>query len=468
MKKKLLCMALAAALLLAGCGAGNGTETTASAGETLPAGDYTEGTVHGVRFTWGGTADKADPEAVAWQDEINAAYTARTGNQRVNEAYSYDLKLMFAEVEDDNLPTIFVVPNDEAQKLIENGFSRDIQALLDERDWDQSAWNSAYTADLRDENGHLNGIPYQVKARGLLCKKALFREAGLINDAGEITYPTSWDEVLDMAQVIREKTSAGGYAMDLYDRQGGKDFVNLAWNYGAEPCLNGDTANLDTAEMRSALSFYSTLGNSGVLKINPCMTSESYLVQTVLYGESAMALTSGEFPEDYTGDPDDFALVPVPEGPTGNAIVTNAYSYWFSPKATDDQVRAALDFLEMYGTAPVWNEDQQATVRRDAEEQVRTLGMYLPTVSVFTGQRRTQELTVQAEYDDKIADGYRPYVEACREEDRLRQEASPMSRDMYNLLLTILQEICTDPNKDMDGMLVQAQSDYQAILEMNP
>ena len=42
-----------------------------------------------------------------------------------------------------------------------------------------------------------------------------------------------------------------------------------------------------------------------------------------------------------------------------------------------------------------------------------------------------------------------------------------MSRDMYNLLLTILQEICTDPNKDMDGMLVQAQSDYQAILEMN-
>ncbi|MBQ9168007.1 MAG: hypothetical protein IJX67_06325, partial [Oscillospiraceae bacterium] len=133
MKKKCVSVFLSMLLLmsaLTGCGdEKNVTEVT------VPDGEFAEGSVHGQVFTWAGTADIADLDAVEAQERVNSEYTDRTGNVRVNMVFTYDPVLMYALLEGDLMPTVYEIPNSDAQKLIANGYSRDIQALLDERGW---------------------------------------------------------------------------------------------------------------------------------------------------------------------------------------------------------------------------------------------------------------------------------------------------------------------------------------------
>ena len=469
MKKKCVSVFLSMLLLmsaLTGCGdEKNVTEVT------VPDGEFAEGSVHGQVFTWAGTADIADLDAVEAQERINSEYADRTGNVRVNMAFTYDPVLMYALLEGDLMPTVYEIPNSDAQKLIANGYSRDIQALLDERGWTSDMWVDGYVEQVTDENGHMHGMPSGASTRALFCNVAIFEEAGLVDEQGDLIFPETWDELVDMAILITQKTGKIGFSLSLYDDEAMRDFVNTAWNYGAVPSVaNGDgtfTSNLNSAEMLGAAQVYARLGRSNVLRINPCMSDTDYCAESVAYGKSAMCITEGRVPTELEVTSEGYAMAPVPAGPEGNQMLVEATSYWFSPEATDDEIRAALDFIEMYGTAPVWSDDQYEVLKTDAQTQMKYTGVYLPGFCVFTGERKEKELEAKEEFDEYISSYYRPFVEACKDESRYHLEEAVDPADLYDVLLDPLQEIVTDDKADIQKWLDKADSDFQAFLDYN-
>lgn len=450
--------------LFTGCG-----ETKLVTDVELPEGDFTEGSVHGQVFTWAGTADIAYADEVEAQEKVNNAYSERTGNVRVNVAFTYDAQLLFALVEGNTLPTVFEIPCSEAQQLIENGYSRDIQDLLDERGWTRDLWVSDYADLVTDENGHMHGMPKTVTTRVLFCNVALFEQAGLVDDNGDLIYPKTWDELVETAYLIREKTGANGFALSLYDEDAMRDVINTAWNYGADPSVdNGDgtfTSNLNSPEMLEAVQMYTNLGRSDVVKINPNLSDTDYCTQSVAYGESAMCISDGVIPVDMEVTSEGYAMFPVPEGPVDNKILVEATTYWFSPKATDDQIRAALDFIEMYGTAPVWSEDQHEAMREDARTQIAKTGVYLPGICPFTGTRKEEAEKVTEEFADSISSYYQVFVEACKDESRYRLEEDGDPFNLYGTLVDALQEAITDTKADVQYWLDKANKEYQDLLD---
>ena len=466
MKKSISIVLLFAMLLglMTGCG-----KTKTVTDVELPEGEFTEGSVHGQVFTWAGTADIAFQEQVDAQNRINAEYSERTGNVRVNLAFTYDLELIVALKEGNTMPTVFEAPNSDAQKLIKNGYSRDIQALLDERGWTSDMWVSQYAEQLMDKNGHMHGIPKSVSTRALFCNVAIFEEAGLVDAAGNLMYPKTWDELVDAAYLIREKTGKNGFALSLYDEVAMRDYVNTAWNYGADPSVNnGDgtfTAEVNSPEMLAATQMYAKLGRSDVAKINPNLSDSKFCTQSVAYGESAMCITDGRIPVEMEVTSEGYAMYPVPAGPADNKILVAGNAYWFSPTATDDEVRAALDFIEMYGIAPVWSEDQHEALREEARNQIATTGVYLHGISVFTGERREKALEAAKEFDDSVSKYYRVFVDSCQDESRYRFEEEGDPFNLYGTLVDPLQEAVTDMKADIQYWLDQADEQYQAFLD---
>lgn len=474
MKKKVISIFLAAAVLTGlmwGCGreeAPESSQTTGSTAETIT-GTGDEGSVTGVTFIWGGTADTYDEKAVEEEDRINAEYTQRTGNVRQNMAFSYDSRFIWAQIEGDALPTVFIVPYDDAQTLIKNASSRNIQKLLDERGWTRDLWNSELVEFVSDENGDMHGLPYSISGRALLCNVNVMEEAGMLDENGNPICPETWEDLVDMAIAIRQKTGKNGLAMCCNDRQGAKDFINITWNYGAELyVINEDgtyTSQLNHPGVVTATELFRELVQNDAINGNVFMNQSADCIRSVAVGESAMCFSDGELPTEYEPDAnmDDFVILPLPEGPDGNEILAGGYCYWFDPNATDDEIRAVLDFIEMYGASPVWNEDQYTVACAEAEAQIEEYGRYLPQTNVFTEAYQKDYQKVLDQYDEYVEDQYWAYYEACSDPARLRLELSEQL-DMYRFLLTAVQELSVNPKADIQEYLDTSSANFQEVL----
>ena len=194
MKKiNLLCLILALVMvigLFAGCGAEKPADTTAAPvadddGTPAPVvddKDYKKGTVHGVTWTSGGTADKADPTAAMRQDERNALYFLETGNTRECVPFSYNYDTVGALFEGGQMPAVFSVAATEPVRLVDAGWGRDISACVEAVGINLDDFNQAVLETYKDENGGVYGLPYTAYSMCLVVNAALYREAGLVDE----------------------------------------------------------------------------------------------------------------------------------------------------------------------------------------------------------------------------------------------------------------------------------------------
>ena len=171
MKKiNLLCLILALVMvigLFAGCGSEKPADTTAAPvadddGTPAPVvddKDYKYGSVHGITWTWGGTADKADLTAVQREEERNAMYYLDTGNTRECVPFTYNYDTVGALFEGGQMPTIFNVAATEPQRLIMNGWGRDITACVEAVGINLADFNQGILETYMDEEGKLYGLP---------------------------------------------------------------------------------------------------------------------------------------------------------------------------------------------------------------------------------------------------------------------------------------------------------------------
>ena len=416
-------------------------------------------------------------DEIALHEGYRDAFNASHPNVEIVPAYyKYATDTFVPLAESGNLPTIFDTWYTEPQKIINNGFARDITDILEERGW-LDAINPSIRELLSDADGKVYGIPRDGYALGLMCNVNLFEQAGLANDDGSIDYPKTWEELAETAKKIKDETGAAGLCLLAKDNGGGWHFSNIAWAFGADLTKdNGDgtfTSNLNTPEAIAAMEYVKSLKwEYDVLTSDP--TNEDWGTGFTALGTDGAAMYIGANdavmqPTYANGLPaDKLALIPIPAGPGGQYSLFGGTPYMFSPTATDAEVNAALDYLIVMGKAPVMSEEALEGMVADAEYRVANGIPVIKRFPAWTNQELIDaENKIAEEFSNTNPLLFDAYFEATTKDGNLRNEEPGLTQDMYAELTKVLQAVLTDKNADVATLMETANSNYQQILDTN-
>ena len=497
-KRKVLSLILVSTMIistLAGCGNGDSAGSSAPATEETnnaaadsatddnaaddnavansAADDSASGGESGS-ITLGIWPEDTETEAIATHTDyyVPAFNEMHPDVEAVPAYYKYAPDTYVAMATAGNAPTVFESWYTEPEKLIRNGLVKDITDVLNERGWVDSM-SPAIRDLLSDDNGRIYGVPRDAYSLGLMINVKLFTDAGLVNDDGSVKYPTTWEEVYEDSKIIREKTGEAGFCMQASDGGGGWHWSNIAWNYGATLCFANEdgtyTSNLNSPEAVAAMEWVQKMITDKCVTDDPTQENWGTGFDRIGTNTAAMYIAANDAVDQpsYRGmNPDEFFLAPMPAGPGGHFTLMGGTPYFFSPDATDDEVRWALDYLEVMGKSPEVSDAARDGWTADAEYRVEKGIPVIPTFPAWVGAVVDEQNKVIDEYTNIDMDLWQPYFDFSKEEGALRAEEPGDTQTMYTLLNDVLQAIIADPSGvDIQAELDSANDAYQAVLD---
>lgn len=386
--------------------------------------------------------------------------------------YKYATDTFVSLAESGNLPTVFETWYTEPQKLIEGGFVKDITAELKELGWD-SAMNPTIK-DLLSKDGKIYGIPRDGYALGLMLNVELFEKAGLVDASGVPQYPKTWEELAQTAKTIKDKTGSAGICILAKDNAGGWHYSSIAWAFGAQMEVQKDgkwIAQLNSPENIAAMSFVKDLKwKYDVLTADP--TNEDWGTGFKQLGTGAAAMYIGA--NDATNQPTQvngldvkkLALVPLPAGPGGQYSLMGGTPYMFSAKATAEEVKAALHYIEIMGKAPVTTPESLAGLEADAKNKVTSKQPVIPDFPAWIAEdflkAKADIIAKNSNVDMAL---YNDYYGMLKKPGNLHLEEPKLTQDMYAELTKVLQAVITDKNADVKKLLDDANTNLQSLLD---
>ncbi|MEB3778798.1 MAG: ABC transporter substrate-binding protein [Desulfurococcales archaeon] len=249
-------------------------------------------------------------------------------------------------------PDVFYLDVAWAQIFIEKG------ALLPLSDYIDSSFLAQYYEFLlegfKGPDGKVYGIPKDWSMLMLFYNKKLFEQAGLSEP------PKTWDELVEYAKIIADKTGTPGLAIYL---GGFNRYMPVALSYGAsQPWFDdpSDAAWFDQPAVRESLAWYINLYREGKLAreeagktpyvVSPQDVGAGWLgdafgsqkVAMVISGNWMIPFLADQFPDFKYGE--DWDIAPVPAGPKGR--VTMAYTVALAINSGTQVRDAALEFLK--------------------------------------------------------------------------------------------------------------------------
>ncbi|MDR3050824.1 MAG: extracellular solute-binding protein, partial [Oscillospiraceae bacterium] len=389
--------------------------------------------------------------------------------------YKYATDTFVALAESGNMPTVIESWYTEPQKLIAGGFVADVTDYLTEIGW-LDKMNPSVRALLSDAQGRVYGTPRDGYALGLMINAELFRDAGLV-DADDIPlYPKTWDELVEVGQKIKEATGSAALCLLAQDNAGGWHFSNIAWAFGAQlEAQDADgkwIAQLNTPEVLAAMQYVRDLKwKYDLLTADPTSENWGTGFSQLATGSAAMYIAANDAvnqPTSVNGLPiEDLMLVSVPAGPGGQFSLAGGTPYVFSAKATPDEIKAALQYLEIMGKSPVLTDAAKQGLVEDAKYRVANGIPVIPEFPAWVDEELAAEKAkVIAEYSNIDMRMYQPYFDATSGAG-LHMEEPAMTQDMYAELTKVLQEVLTNEGADIQALLDTADANLQKILDDN-
>ena len=148
---------------------------------------------------------------------------------------------------------------------------------IDPGDWVDAA-RDAVTVD-----GRIMAVPMDFHANLWHVNMDLMEQAGLVDDDGAPILPTSPEELLEQAQMVRDATGQDYLAADFAQFPIGVRLVlSLMWQQGENIFTEDGTATIDTEAARNAISAITQLFDAGLA--NPQLN----------YADSQQAFLNGE------------------------------------------------------------------------------------------------------------------------------------------------------------------------------
>ena len=370
------------------------------------------------------------------------------------------------------LPTIYDTWFTEPQKIISQGFAKDITKEVKELGWDKKM--NPGVRDLLSKNGKIYGVPRDAYALGLMINVDLFKQAGLVDKDGLPDYPKTWTDLAEKAKIIKEKTGAAGLCLLAKDNAGGWHFTNIAWDFGAvfEVQKKGKwVAQIDTPEVAAAFQYVKDLKwKYDVLTADPTNEDWGTGFRSLGTGVAAMYIAAQDAvnqPTQVNGLPvTSLALEPLPAGPKGQYSLMGGTPYMFSPNATSEQVKACLKYLEIMGKSPEVSNEAIAGMSADAANRMNEGIPVIPPFPAWS-DASLEAARDKAEKPYRNVDMrlYQNYYDMVQKSGNVKSEEPMCAQDLYAELTKILQAVITDKNANIPDLLKKAQKNFQSILD---
>lgn len=300
--------------------------------------------------------------------------------QIVGDPYIYSKEDVGTKYATHTLPMVFQTWFTEPETLKNSGWIRDITSILDEMGW-TNKMDDEMKATLTFEN-KIYGVPRDGYGLGLLINKRILGDCGLLpeskdgkgysifNDDGTPAYPTTYEEIYEFSQTVVDSTAnTKGLFMCSSNKNGGWQFSNIAWNYGASLEVKDNSgkwkANLNCDESVKALEWLQKMKQEDLIVNGTAIVYDDW--PSNIGEKAAMAIVGSDIIHlaKTTGDVDmeDLAFVPMPTGDgVHNYSLYGGTPYVFNKDTSDEQVKGILKFFDYIGRSPSTSENNLAAI----------------------------------------------------------------------------------------------------------
>jgi ABC-type glycerol-3-phosphate transport system substrate-binding protein len=323
-----------------------------------------------------------------------------------------------------------------------------------------SALQPALLDIFSDGNGRRYGLPTANYSMGLLYSRALFSRAGLDPDRP----PSTWEEVrADAKKIAALGSGTVGYADFSKNNQGGWHFTTELYSVGGEVASrDGDRwrAAFNSAEGRQVLQTLhdmrwtdNSMGTKQLLEIPD--------VQRMMgAGKLGMYLAAPDnvptLVKQFEGKYADYGLGPIPGG---KGTLIGGEGYMFNPKASPEQIRAGLTWLQWKFLDP---DRTELNIKRFLAEQLPVGLATPPTPDIWTGAERAQVETLKAKYANVPLSNYQAFAEGSKGiAGRLEP---PNAQQIYAALDGVMQGVLTNRDANPDQLLSDAEKKANSAL----
>lgn len=245
---------------------------------------------------------------------------------------------------------------------------------------------------------------------GVIINTDLFEAAGLVEADGTPKQPKDWYELAEFAAKIKEATGTPGIVFPSAQNNGGWVFSCLAWSFGTE-FMKQDSdgkwqATFNTKETQDALQYVKDLKwKYDVLPSNTLIDAAEYY-KTFGTGSAAMMIGSGgsvrQFVK-YGMQPESIGVIALPKGPERWVTLLGGELYAVSDNSTDDQIDAAIRWLEMsynYNATDDFKESKKAEIEK-AKNENQLIGVKM----IKPWSEETESVKYEYQLIDEYANG---------------------------------------------------------------
>ena len=386
------------------------------------------------------------------------------------DMWAFDRKTFYAKAAGNQLPTLYTAGFTEVPEIINSGYSADLTDVLSERGYDGKI-NPAVLKAVSDENGRVFAFPTSCYLLGLAYNTELFSKAGLMEEDGTPKQPKDWNEVVEFAVKIKEATGKPGIVFNTSNNAGGWIFTCIAWSFGVdfmEKDENGKwKATFNTPEAAEALQWYKDLKWKYDVIPSNTIVDIVEAQKTLGTGNAAMYITAGNISPTlakYGMNPEHLGMMAMPAGPKRHVTLLGGGVSCVKAGATEDQIDAALRWLETTYTFNL-TEEFKANRIQDAENGLAAGNLIgINSLSAWSDQTEAYQwnkwmLSEYANSNPNHVRLYNEFVENCPAE--IQPEEPVCCQELYQILDGCIQEVLTNENADCAKLLEKAAADFQ-------
>jgi multiple sugar transport system substrate-binding protein len=404
------------------------------------------------------------------QDDMNALFMKRFPDAtRAHNTWQFSPDTFFAKHIAGTLTDVIGLFATEATLIVDRGMAADITDQL--KAWKYYPHVNKKLLEPVTKNGRHYGLPIGEANGGfyvmtLFYNRDMFREAGLVDAAGEIVPPHTWDDFTTYAKHLTNR-DRGVAGFGILGENGGNawHFLNWAWQAGGDfqkKLPDGKWVSVfhEPGAVR-ALQFIKDLRwKHDVLQRNVLASNEETF-QMFTSNRIAMAIFTPEYltflVDKYGMSAEKIGICLLPAGPAGRANQIGGSYVVLNPRLQGLHKQRAFDSA-VFSYEPEVMEYQLKILH----EQKRRIG--IPAIPIF-------EPAVQKEID-AVVDKYRnlpDYSEIMQQAAQVvRLEPPYRCQAMYSLYLgPAIQEVLIDKNADPAELLKTASEKFQ-IRELDP
>ena len=383
--------------------------------------------------------------------------------------WAFDRKTFYAKAAGGTLPTYFRAQFTEIEEMGRSEYSADLKNVMKKYDILDNINPAVLECVTYDDR--VVAMPSKAAIMGLSYNVDLFEKAGLMEVDGTPKQPKDWNEVVEFAKQIKEKTGKPGIVLPTANRSGGWIFTSIAWSFGVnfmEQQADGKwKATFNTPEAAEALQWVKDLKwKYDLLPTNTLIDGQEWY-RVFGTGNAGMSIMAGDYPSrvvTYGMQPEQVGIMATPAGPKAHVTLLTGEVHAVSSKATEDQIDAAMRWIKTettYEASDEFKKNKEDSIKQDLEDGK------LVGVKVFSPWKGdTPAVKYERELIDKYSNAnpnhvrlYNEFVANCPIE--IRPEEPMCCQELYATLDNCIQEVLTNKDADCASVLEKANSDFQ-------